>query len=125
VVKIHTNDRVYRVVPVSMSGLVRELARIEPKLISLEGKAATAVTAQVKIFPVAVPDFNITDTTAKDGKHIDFSLEKQKDGAKPVFLLTVRNKKESPDRFFDTIIMTTDTTPKREIRVRVFGNILP
>jgi len=125
VVKIHTNDPVSRVVTVSMSGLVRELARIEPKLISLEGKAGTAVTAQVKIFPVAVPDFNITDTTAKDGKHIDFSLEKQKDGAKPVFLLTVRNKKESPDRFFDIIIMTTDTTPKREIRVRVFGNILP
>jgi hypothetical protein len=76
-----------------MSGEVRELARIEPRMASLKGKSDTDVTILVKIFPVAVPDFNITDTTA--------------------------------GRFFDTVIMTTDTTPKREIRVRVFGDIQP
>jgi hypothetical protein len=125
VIKLHTNDPVYKTVTVSMSGEVRELARIEPRMASLKGKSDTDVTTLVKIFPVAVPDFNITDTTAKDGKHIDFKLEKQKDGGKPVFLLTVRNKKESSGRFFDIVIMTTDTTPKREIRVRVFGDIQP
>jgi hypothetical protein len=93
VIKLHTNDPVYKTVTVSMSGEVRELARIEPRMASLKGKSDTDVTILVKIFPVAVPDFNITDTTA--------------------------------GRFFDTVIMTTDTTPKREIRVRVFGDIQP
>ena len=122
-VKLHTNDPFYKVVTVSMSGEVKALARLEPKMVSLRGKVGEAVAARVKIVPEAVPDFNITKAVAKNGRDIDFTIEKQQNGSDSYFLLTVRNKKDSPGMYYDTIVLETDTIPKRTIRVRVSGHL--
>jgi len=92
---------------------------------SLQGKAGEAVAARVKIVPEAVLYFNITRAAAINGRDIDFSIEKQQNGSDSYFLLTVRNKKDSPGRYFDAISLETDTTSKRKIQVRVSGYLQP
>ena len=125
VVKIHTNDPAYRIFTISMSGEVRQMARLTPEIVSLRGKPGEEISAQVKIVPSAVPDFNITKAEAKVAKDIEFTIEKQGTPPDHYFLLTVHNKKESPGRYFDIIVLETDTIPKRDIRVRVSGHIAP
>ncbi len=125
VVKIHTNDPAYRIFTLSMSGEVRRLANLTPEMVSLRGKPGEKISAQVKIVPSAVPDFNITKAKAKVAKEIDFTIEKLGSPPDHHFLLTVHNKKESQGRYFDIIVLETDTTPKREIQVRVSGHIAP
>jgi len=125
VIKIHTNDPVYRVFSVSMSGEVRPIARLTPEIVSLRGKPGEKVSVAVKIIPAAVPDFEITSAQAKVGRDIDFTIEKQGTPPDHYFLLTVHNKKESPGRYFDIIVLETDTIPKRDIQVRVSGHLQP
>lgn len=64
VVKIHTNDPVYRIFTISMSGEVRPISRLTPEIISLRGKPGEKISAQVKIVPAAVSDFDITRAQA-------------------------------------------------------------
>lgn len=125
VIKIHTNDPGYRVFSVSMSGEVRPIARLTPEIVSLRGKPGENVSAEVKIFPSALPDFDITKAHAKVGRDIDFSIEKQGTPPDNYFLLTVKNIKQGAGRYFDIIVLQTDTTPRRDIQVRVSGHLQP
>lgn len=125
VVKIHTNDPAYRIFTVSMSGEVRPIARLTPEIVSLRGKPGEKISARVKIVPAAVPDFDITSAQAKVGKDIDFTIEKKGTPPDNYFLLTVNNKKQGTGRYFDIIVLETDTIPKRDIRVRVSGHLQP
>jgi hypothetical protein len=125
VIKIHTNDPGYRVFSVSMSGEVRPIARLTPEIVSLRGKPGEKVSVAVKIIPAAVPDFEITSAQAKVGRDIDFTIEKQGTPPDNYFLLTVNNIKQGAGRYFDIIVLETDTIPKRDIQVRVSGHLQP
>jgi hypothetical protein len=125
VVKIHTNDPVYNVFTVSLSGEVRKIARLSPELVSLRGKPGENISARVEIVPSAFPDFNITKAVAKNGNEIDFTIEKQGTPPDVHFILTVHNKKSTAGRYFDIIELETDLTPRRTIKIRVAGYIHP
>ncbi len=125
VVKIHTNDPAYRIFTISMSGEVRPIARLTPEIVSLRGKPGEKISAQVKIVPAAVSDFDIASAQAKVGKDIDFTIEKKGTPPDNYFLLTVNNIKQGAGRYFDIIVLKTDTIPERDIRVRVSGHLQP
>lgn len=125
VVKIHTNDPDKKVVTVSMSGEVRLVARLTPQMISLRGKPGDTISAEMKIVPAAFPDFNITEATAKNGRDIDFTIEKQGTPPDSYFVLTVHNRKSMAGRYFDIIELKTDLDPQRTIKIRVAGYIQP
>ncbi len=125
VIKIHTNDPDKKVITVSLSGEVRLIARLTPKMISLRGKPGETLSAEMKIIPAAFPDFNITRAVARNGRDIDYSIEKQGTPPDSYFVLTVHNQKSSAGRYFDIIELETDLDPKRTIKIRVAGYINP
>jgi hypothetical protein len=125
VVKIHTNDPDNKVITVSLSGEVRPVAHINPQLVSLRGKAGETLSSEVKIVPAAFSDFNITHAVARNGRDIDFTIEKKGTPPDSHFLLTVHNKKNTAGRYFDMIELETDLDPKRTIKIRVAGYINP
>ncbi len=123
VVKIHTNDPDHKITMVSLSGEVRPIARLTPQLISLRGKTGDTVSSEMKIVPAAFPDFNIVNASAKNGRDIDFTIEKQGSPPDSYFVLTVHNRKKTAGRYFDIIELETDLDPKRTIKIRVAGYI--
>jgi hypothetical protein len=125
VVKIHTNDPDNKVITVSLSGEVRLVARLSPQMVSLRGKSGETISSEMKIVPAAFSDFNITKAAAKNGRDIDFSIEKHGTPPDSHFVLTVHNKKSTAGRYFDIIELETDITPKRTIKIRVAGHIQP
>ena len=125
VIKIHTNDPDNIVTTVSMSGEIGLVARITPEMISLRGKPGEPLSGEIKIVPAAFPDFNIVNAAARNGRDIDFRIEKLGTPPDSYFLLTVHNQKSSAGRYFDIIELETDLDPKRIIKVRVAGYIQP
>ncbi len=125
VIKIHTNDPENKVITVSLSGEVRPVARLTPQMISLRGKPGDTISAEMKIVPAAFPDFNIVNASARNGRDIDFTIEKQGSPPDSYFVLTVHNKKSTAGRYFDIIEIETDLDPKRTIKIRVAGYIQP
>jgi type IV secretory pathway protease TraF len=125
VIKIHTNDPENQMITVSLSGEVRPIARLTPQMISLRGKPGETLSQEIKIVPAAFPDFNIVNATARNGRDIDFTIEKQGTPPDNYFLLTVNNRKNTAGRYFDIIELETDLDPKRIIKIRVAGYIQP
>ena len=82
------------------------------------------MVSKVKITPIAVKALSIKKISAKNGKDIDFELEEIKTGPDNYFLLTVRNKRQSPGNYFDLITIQTEQHPEKPIKVRVAGHIL-
>jgi hypothetical protein len=125
VIKIHTNDPDNKVLTVSLSGEVRQVARLTPQMISLRGKPGETISAEMQIAPAAFPDFNIINAVAKNGRDIEFTIEKQGNPPDSYFVLTVHNKKSTAGRYFDIIELETDLDPQRTIKIRVAGYIHP
>ncbi len=96
VIKIHTNDPDTKIMTVSMSGEVGLVARLTPEMISLRGKPGEPISEEMKIVPAASPDFNIVNATARNGRDIDFTIEKQGTPPDSYFVLTVHNQKARP-----------------------------
>jgi hypothetical protein len=125
VVKIHTNDPENKIITVSLSGEVRPVARLTPQMISLRGKPGETLSQEIKIVPAAFPDFNIVNATARNGRDIEFTIEKQGTPPDNYFLLTVNNRKNTAGWYFDIIELETDLDPKRTIKIRVAGYLQP
>lgn len=50
-------------------------------------------------------------------------MKKIEDKKQPYHELTVENTRKTPGRFFDLIMIETDTSPKRQINIRVLGTL--
>jgi len=122
-IKIHTNDPLNRIVHLMMKGDVSKFVRLEPKLVSLKGKAGDKIAGQIKIIPAAIDNFTITKTFVKSGNDITFDLKKIQNNSGMYYLLTVHNQRQTPGRYFDLITAQTDTIPSRSIKIRISGNL--
>lgn len=67
--------------------------------------------------------FKIRKVEAEKGEDIKVSYKKM-NGQSPVeYKLTVESTKKTSGRFFDTIIIRTDSKYRPELKIYVFGNI--
>jgi hypothetical protein len=107
----------------TVSGAVEKFARIEPQQILLDGLQGQELSAGAEIVPVAGRPFRILESQAVNGRNIRFALEPARFGALDGYRLTVHNLQGEKGRYFDTIVLKTDHSAVRELRLRVLGNI--
>ena len=69
--------------------------------------------------------FKILKASAKDGNNIKFELEEVELSAKGAYELKVENLKKDTGRYFDTIILHTDSQIRPQLMVKVYGNLRP
>jgi len=68
--------------------------------------------------------FRILEVTARNGSHIRQDLQETEiSKGKKGYLLTVENIKQEAGRYFDTVILKTDSQIQPEISISVYGNI--
>lgn len=108
-----------------ISGQVEKFVTIRPQHINLRGYAGDSVKALVSIIPEKKYPFKILNASAKDGSNIKFELEEAKLSADGAYALKVENLKQDTGRFYDTIILETDSKIQPQISVRVYGNLRP
>ena len=108
-----------------ISGQVERFVTIRPKHVNLRGYAGDSIKASVSLIPEKKYPFKIVKARAKDGNNIKFDLEDPAKSEDGVYTLTVENLKKDTGRYFDTIILETDSKIRPELSVRVYGNLRP
>ncbi|CAB1076174.1 hypothetical protein D1AOALGA4SA_3971 [Olavius algarvensis Delta 1 endosymbiont] len=120
---VYTNDKNLPRQDLVISGPVEKFVTIRPRHVSLRGIAGDPIKGLVKIIPEKKYPFKILDVRAKNGKNINFQLDEVKSSNGPAYELKVENLRENTGRFYDTIILQTDSTVRPELNVRVYGNL--
>ena len=120
---VYTNDKNRPRQDLVISGPVEKFATIRPKHVSLRGYAGDPIKGQVSIISEKKYPFKILDARAQDGKNIKFQLDEVKKSNGPAYELTVENLLEKTGRYYDTIILKTDSKVRPELKVRVYGNL--
>jgi hypothetical protein len=108
----------------AISGDVEKFASIIPDRVRLSGYAENEIKATVKIIPEKKYPFTIKSSKAEKGEHIAFKLQENKKGDFIEYLVNIENTAKKQGRYFDTILLETDSSVKQTLTIKVFGNIM-
>lgn len=122
---VYTNDKNRPRIDLVITGQVEKFVTFRPRHINLRGYSGDAVTASVSLIPEKKYPFKIIKVRAKDGSNIKFQLNQVETSADGAYELKVENLKKDSGRYFDTIILETDSKVRPELSVSVYGNLRP
>jgi hypothetical protein len=118
---VYTNDKSRPRQDLVITGSVEKFVSIRPKHVSLRGYAGDAIKGKVTITPEKKYPFSILDARAQNGKNIHFQLDEISKNGGRGYELKVENLKQKAGRYYDTIILKTDSKIRPELNVRVYG----
>lgn len=107
----------------TIKGPVKRFATIRPNRVSLVGPLGSKLRQTVSIMPEAEYPFTITSHRAGKGEFFEYKLIEKQEGQKRGYELVADNLKADKGWYSDTIILTTDSAVRPELRIRVNGNI--
>ena len=122
---VYTNDKNRPRMDLVISGQVEKFATIRPRHINLRGYAGDTIKATVSLIPEKKYPFKILKVSARNGNNIKFELEEVEFSANGDYKLKVENLKQDTGRYYDTILLETDSKIRPQLSVRVYGNLRP
>ena len=100
---------------------MENFATIRPQHISLRGQVGDVIKSTVSIIPGKKYPFKILDAKAQSGQNIEIQLDQIPNSNGPGYELRVENISQKSGRYYDTIILKTDSDVQPELSVRVYG----
>jgi hypothetical protein len=122
---VYTNDKQHAVIKITISGEVERFVTIQPPRLQLSGVAGEPIKGSVIIIPEKKYPFKILNARAKEGKYIAFQLEENKTSEDTAYQLEVENLKQDAGRYYDSIILETDSNMQPQLDVRIYGHLVP
>ena len=122
---VYTNDKTHPQQNLIISGQVEKFVTIHPQHANMRGIVGDPVTSTVTIIPEKKYPFKILNLRAQDGKYITYQLEETKESDTTAYRLNIKILKTDAGRYYDTIILETDSKIRPQINVRVYGYIRP
>jgi hypothetical protein len=122
---VFTNDKKHPRQDLVISGPVERFVTIQPRHANIRGYVGDPVKGSVTIIPEKKYPFKIMNLRAKNGKYIKYQLEETKESDAPAYRLDVENVKPDAGRYYDTIILETDSKIRPQLNVRVYGYLRP
>ncbi|MBF0574119.1 MAG: DUF1573 domain-containing protein [Desulfamplus sp.] len=121
-ITVTTNDPQAPTKKLKISGSVETLVNIFPKRVMLLGNVSQDIEMVVKIAPIAKYPFIIKSVKINDGTNINVNL---KESNLPIgsWDIIVKNTRQKDGRYFDKILLNTDSNIIPEITINVYGNI--
>jgi hypothetical protein len=118
---VYTNDKNRPQQDLVITGQVENFATIRPQHLSLRGNVGDSIKGMVSIIPEKKYPFKILDAKAESGKNITVQLDEKKDSDSSAYELKVENIGQKSGRYYDTIILRTDSQIMPELKVNVYG----
>lgn len=116
---IRTNDPVNPILSVAISGSVKEFAKIQPNRLTLIGSAGTVMKAQSVVTRLPEHPFRITAYRTEQKGNMRLTVTPDSSGESHT--VVVENIVTEKGRFFDAVLLTTDSAVKPIIRIPVYG----
>ena len=121
--RVKTNDTGKPEHILTMTGRVEKFADITPRFLRMVGMAGQPMSGLATITPKKKYDFKIIKVFAEKGVDIKVNLAPRPEGT-PGYILTVENLKKTIGRYYDTVIIKTDSKLKPILKIKVYGNII-
>ncbi|MGD8367718.1 MAG: hypothetical protein PVG78_08750 [Desulfobacterales bacterium] len=102
---------------------MERFATIEPTTARLFGKQGESIHATIRIVPEDKYPFQIQGPSQRETKNIRYTLSRIDERGKSGYLLTVVNKREQTGRYFEKIVLKTDSPLQPEIQIPVHGYV--
>jgi len=122
---VYTNDKTRPQQDLVLSGQVEKFVTIRPQNVNMRGFVGDPIKGTVTIIPEKKYSFKILNLSVKDGKYIKYQLEETKESDTTAYKLNIENLKTDAGRYYDSIILETDSKIRPQIDVRVYGYIRP
>ncbi len=111
-------------VVLEMTGNVDKFANITPDKLVLRGNAGEPVSGSVTIAPDPKYPFNVLEAKARNSSDIQVKFEKKQENNTTTYILTAENLRKTPGRYYDVILLKTNSPIKPELEISVYGQIL-
>ena len=118
---VFTNDTNNPNLDLLITGDVEQFVTIQPRHISLRGYVGDPVKGSAIITLKEKYPFKILNARASKGKYIRFHLEEIKKSQTTAYELTVENFKQDVGRYYDSIVLETDSEIRPQLDVKVYG----
>jgi hypothetical protein len=118
---VYTNDKSRPRQDLIISGAVDKFATIRPQHVSMRGYVGDSLKSKVTIIPEKKYPFKILDARAQKGENINIVLAEVKKSSGQAWELKIENLRKKTGRYYDTIILTTDSKVRPQLNVRVYG----
>ncbi len=122
---VYTDDKKHPQQDLIISGQVEKFVTIRPQHANMRGTVGDSVKSTVTIIPEKKYPFKILNLRAKDGKYIKYQLEETKESNTFAYKLNIENLKTDAGRYYDSIILETDSKIRPQLSVRVYGYLRP
>ena len=122
---VFTNDKTRPRQDLVITGQVERFVTIRPQHANMRGFVGDPIKDSVTIIPEKKYPFKILNLRAKDGKYIKYQLEETKESDTTAYRLNIENTKTDAGRYYDAIILETDSKIRPQLNVRVYGYLRP
>ena len=122
---VYTNDKKHPQQDLVISGQVETFVTIRPKHANMRGIVGDPIKGTVTIIPEKKYPFKIINSRAKDGKNIKYQLKETTVSDTTAYQLNIENLKTDAGRYYDAIILETDSKIRPQLSVRVYGYLRP
>ena len=122
---VYTNDKMHPRQDLVISGQVERFVTIRPQHANMRGYVGDPIKGSVTITPEKKYPFKILNLRAKDGKYIKYQLEEIKESGTTAYSLNIENLKTDAGRYYDAIILETDSKIRPQLNVKVYGYLRP
>ena len=99
------------------------IADIDPERVILRGYGGQTIRQEVVVTPRASYPFKVTGIKAKNGNNIRFDMHEQTTPEGNSYVVSVENTKTTPGKYYDTLLISTDSKLKPTVPIHVYGTI--
>jgi len=111
-------------VSIEIAGNVEKFANITPNKLILRGNVGESITGSVTVSPDPKYPFKVLETKPKNGTDIQARIEEKQENNITTYIVTVENLKKVPGRYYDVVMLKTNSPVKPELQLSVYGQIL-
>jgi len=122
-ITVYTNDPRDQQLRLTIRGHVNNFVTIKPSRVRMTGAAGDEIKSTVTVIPEEKYPFKILETKTLKEDNIKVTLDEVKEGEDTEYRVTVENLKDKRARYFDAVILKTDSDIRPEIKISVYGNI--
>ena len=122
---VYTNDKTRPRQDLVISGEVEKFVTIRPQHANMRGFVGDLIKGTVTIIPEKKYPFKILNLRAQDGKYIKYQLAEIKESDSMAYTLNIENLKKDAGRYYDSIILETDSKIRPQLSIRVYGYLRP
>ena len=98
-------------------------ASIRPSRVRLNGKSGDKIVGKVTIVPEEKYNFNVTGMRTRREGDIDVKMVTIEKETHKEYVLTIQNQRQGKARYFNAVLLKTDSQIQPTITIPVYGNI--